>query len=98
MNPLSRQRKEIGSAAITQSLGLIVICSALFALTSSASQPGWWTTRNAVVSEQIVTNSGVVTTNYVPNDFAAFNQGQLKSFTEQAVAELNADLPGGAGT
>ena len=47
---------------------------------------------------QVVTNNGVVTTNYIQNDHAVVNQGQLKLFTTKAVAELNADLPGGAGT
>jgi hypothetical protein len=57
----------------------------LFALSSYAG-PAWWTSRGAV--------SGT------PNPYAAVNQGQLKQFTSQAVAELNADFAtfGGAGT
>ncbi len=48
---------------------------------------------------QVTTNSGVVTTNYAPNDYAVLTQGQLKQFTARAVDELNAGLTnsGGAG-
>ena len=44
-----------------------------------------------------MTNNGVVTTNYITNDYAVVTQGQLKQFTARAVDELNAKLPGGAG-
>ena len=45
------------------------------------------------------TNSGVVTTNYIANNNAIANQGQLKSFTVAAVKEINSDFAvlGGAG-
>jgi hypothetical protein len=50
------------------------------------------------MAEQVVTNDGVVTTNYVPDPYAAVTQGQLKQFTARAVNYLNANLSGGAGT
>ena len=50
------------------------------------------------MAEEITTNAGVVTTNYVPNPTGVVNQGQLKQFTVRAVDELNGALPGGAGT
>ncbi len=104
---LSRQkREEICSATIVNSLALITLCSALFALTAMAADPSWWSSpgsgsQGAVVAQQVVTNSttGVVTTNYVPNPYAVVTQGQLKQFTARAAAYLNANLTnGGAGT
>ena len=52
---------------------------------STAAPPAWWATRGA-------TNANP------PDDFAAVNQGQLKHFTQKAVQELNARIPGGAGS
>jgi len=49
-----------------------------------ATPPAWWGTRGATSSAEI-------------NDFGALNQGQLKHFTQKAVEELNARIPGGAG-
>jgi len=50
-----------------------------------ASPPSWWTSRGA--------------TNANPTeDFAAVNQGQLKHFAQKAIDEMNARIPGGAGT
>ncbi len=53
--------------------------------------------RGATMSQQVVTNAGVVTTNYVRNDNALVTEGQFKRFTEEAVNELNAHLTNGAG-
>jgi hypothetical protein len=98
------KRREETSATITQTLGLILAVSGLFVLTAYAADPAWWSTPgpgstpSAVMAEQVVTNDGVVTTNYVPNPYAAVNQGQLKQFTVRAVSYLNATLSGGAGT
>ena len=86
------------SATITQTLGLIALLSLLLGLTAVGSPPGWWSTRGTVRAPQVVTNAGVVTTNYVANDYAAVTQGQIKQFTARAVDEMNANLPGGAGT
>ena len=49
-----------------------------------ASDPTWWAAR------------GVKNGNSA-NDYAAVNQGQVKHFVAAAVAELNAQVPGGAG-
>jgi hypothetical protein len=95
---LPRKKRDETSATITQTLWLISACSALCAVTALGSPPAWWSTRGAVVAPEVTTNDGVVTTNYVPNDYAAVTQGQLKQFTARAVDELNANLTGGAGT
>ncbi|HEV3272244.1 MAG TPA: hypothetical protein VGZ93_08705, partial [Candidatus Methylacidiphilales bacterium] len=98
------KRKELVSATITQTLGLILVLSGLVVVTSFAADPSWWSTPgpgstpSAVMAEQVVTNDGVVTTNYVPDPYAAVTQGQLKQFTARAVTYLNGTLPGGAGT
>lgn len=49
-----------------------------------AAPPAWWASRGATDTNP-------------PNDDAALNQGQLKQFTQKAVQELNARIPGGAG-
>ncbi len=48
--------------------------------------PDWWTAR------------GVLDTNAVPDDYAVAVVGQLKQFARQAVAEMDANLTGGAGS
>jgi hypothetical protein len=103
MNLTPKKLEEISSATITQTLGLILTCSALCALTAYAADPSWWSSpgtgsQAAVLAPQVVTNNGVVTTNYIPNDYAVATQGQLKQFAARAVDELNANLSGGAGT
>lgn len=50
-----------------------------------AADPQWWITRGVLIPDK------------APDDFAVLTQGQLKHFVAQAVAELNAELPGGAG-
>jgi hypothetical protein len=50
-----------------------------------ATYPTWWT------------NRGVINSTATVNDYAAANQGQAKHFATQAYAELQANLPGGAG-
>ena len=57
-----------------------------------AGNPPWWTSRN-VISIDPATGKPRST-----NDYAAANQGQVKNIAAAAVAELNANLPGGAGT
>jgi len=52
----------------------------------AANYPQWWIDRGVVVS-------GVVT-----NDVAAVNQGQVKHIATKAYEELQAKLPGGAGS
>lgn len=97
---LPRKKRDETSATITHTLGLILACSVVCALTALGSPPAWWSSRGAVLAPVVTTNDGVVTTNYVPNDYDAVTQGQLKQFTARAVDELNADLTnyGGAGT
>ena len=52
---------------------------------ASPPGPSWWVTR------------GVVNANVAPNDYAAVAQGQVKNMASNAWAEMNANLPGGAG-
>ena len=89
----------IRSAAIVPTFLLTLGCFGLAALVTLQAQPGWWNSGGAVLTPVVVTNSGIVTTNYAPNDYAVANQGQLKQFTVAAVSELNARLTnsGGAG-
>ncbi len=75
MKQSSKKRAEMLSATIAQALSLILVFSAIFALTALAADPSWWSspgtaTQSAVVAPQVVTNDGVVTTNYVPNPYA----------------------------
>ncbi len=98
-----QKRKQIDSATITNTLGLILGGSLVFIMAAHAADPGWWSsmgtgTQSAVMLPQVVTNSGIVTTNYVPNPSGIVLEGQLKQFTARAVDALNANLPGGAGT
>ena len=51
-----------------------------------SAPPTWWTTQN------------VLDTTKTANDYAALNQGQLKSIAKKAITEMNTKLPGGAGT
>ena len=51
-----------------------------------AAPPAWWTTQ------------AVLTAGATSDDYAAVNTGQLKAIATKAATELNADLPGGAGT
>jgi len=57
-----------------------------------AGAPAWWTSRNVISIDPATSNPRPA------NDYAAVNQGQLKNIAMAAVAELNANLPGGAGT
>ena len=91
-------RQRLSSATIVPTVWLIVVCFAVLALTASATPPSWWSSRGATHAPVVTTNGGVVTTNYVTNDYAAITQGQLKQFTARAIDELNANLSGGAGT
>ncbi|MES2476467.1 MAG: hypothetical protein V4640_11860 [Verrucomicrobiota bacterium] len=64
-----------------------VICLSLYFASLgliSAAPPAWWASRGA-------TNA------YPINDTAVVNQGQFKRFTQTAILELNARIPGGAG-
>jgi len=54
-------------------------------VTSSAAPPAWWDARDATNGNQ-------------PNPDAVVNQGQLKHITRKATDELNARIPGGAGS
>jgi alpha-tubulin suppressor-like RCC1 family protein len=65
-------------------VGLIVGCL-LPSFHAGATQPAWWT------------SSGAVNANAVRDDDAVVTEGQLKQFTLEAVNQLNAYLPTGAG-
>lgn len=52
----------------------------------SAAAPAWWTTRSVIDASQTL------------NDYAAVNTGQLKHMAQQAMAELDDKISGGAGT
>jgi hypothetical protein len=65
-------------------MGLLTLLFLPFLL--GASYPAWWSDR------------GVVQSGASTNDYAAVNQGQVKHLATQARAELEAKLPGGAGT
>ena len=64
----------------------LALCGLLLLLVSPghSADPAWWQARGAL-------DGGA------PAPNAVVNQGQLKGFTSKAVAELNADLAGGAG-
>lgn len=51
-----------------------------------SAPPAWWTTR------------GVLTSGATANDYAAANLGQVKQIATKAYAEMEAVLPGGAGS
>jgi len=74
------------SALTLQQLGLMAGLFAALAVTLQAAQPNWWTSR------------GAVNTSLTRNDSAALKEGQLKKMTFEAVREMNAHLPGGAGS
>jgi len=65
--------------------GIVLFASATSLL---AAAPAWWVARGAVASG----GAGSA------NDYAAVNQGQLKNFAGAASKEMEAMLPGGAGT
>ena len=75
-------RRGIGSVCLPAIALVLLLASS----TRCADYPAWWISR------------GMVDTNAVPDDFAALNLGQLKWFTTNAYAELQANLNGGAGT
>ncbi len=103
MKQSRRRHDETLSAALTQTLLGIFCCFVFLTLAAFAVDPSWWSNpgsgaRPAVMAEQVVTNNGVVITNYVPNPNAVVTQGQLKQFTARAVDTMNTYLAGGAGT
>lgn len=57
-----------------------------------SAEPSWWLLRGVIATDP-------TTSARLPSsDHAVINQGQLKNFVSAAVAELNANLPNGAGT
>jgi len=80
----SRIRASGGTPLLRVIVGLAGVCS----VGLHAQYPAWWTERGVVS-----TNAPVST-----NDFAAINQGQLKQVAAKASEELEARLPGGAGS
>jgi hypothetical protein len=55
-----------------------------------ALEPAWWAQRGIISTD----SSG---NRLAASDYAVINQGQLKNFVVAATAELNLNLPGGAG-
>ena len=74
-----------GVASLRLLAGIAVLC--ILPMLLFAAGPNWWTSRSV-----INTGSGVTA-----KDYAAVNQGQVKNMAIAAVAEFDADLPGGAG-
>ncbi len=62
------------------------VCFVGFPLLCRAQGPSWWVSR------------GVIDTNSAVKDYAPANIGQLKWFATNAADELEANLPGGAGS
>jgi len=61
----------------------LLLCG-LLPLFAFGTAPAWWADRG-------------VLTNASPSDYAPANHGQLKNIAKAAVAEMDAELPGGAG-
>jgi hypothetical protein len=76
--------KRNGVSAIRLTVSLAI--AAVLPLLLYGSTPAWWSER------------GVLTQNATADDYAPVNQGQLKNIASAAVAEMDAKLPGGAGT
>jgi hypothetical protein len=70
-------------AAVRLSLALAAMVTVPLLLYAA---PGWWSQHN------------VLTQNAASDDYAPANHGQLKNIAKAAVAEMDAKLPGGAGT
>lgn len=64
----------------------VAVCALVPILAHAGPCPAWWTNRN------------VISTGAVTNDYALANAGQVKWIASNACAELNAKLPGGAGS
>lgn len=69
----------------TLRLALTLLAAALIPLLAYAAAPTWWSQR------------GVLVPNATADDYAPANQGQLKNIARAGVAEMDAQLPGGAG-
>jgi hypothetical protein len=80
----NRRKSQSGFARVLQA-ALLVAAACSTAVTLLASPPSWW-------------SNGVVDPQAAADDYAAVNQGQLKNIAKQASLELDARLPGGAGT
>src|SRR5436309_1731594 len=79
-----KQSQDTG--VVSMRIVLLIAAIAFLPILAFATAPGWWSTR------------GVVRTNVQPNDYGPANEGQLKNIAKAAAAELDAQLPGGAGT
>jgi hypothetical protein len=80
----NRRKSQPGFARVLQA-ALLVAAACSTAVTLLASPPSWW-------------SNGVLDPQAAADDYAAVNQGQLKNIAKQASLELDARLPGGAGT
>lgn len=85
--PHPAQRPDRSAAVSLRMLGSICLAAACLLVPwwLRAAAPDWWETRGVVSASPA-------------NDYAAVNQGQVKNLAKAAAAELDAHLPGGAGT
>jgi hypothetical protein len=86
--PSSGKSEHSADASISPRLIMAMAAMILFFSTLAvlASQPAWWN------------NRGAVNPSATPDNYSMANEGQLKEFTEQAVNEMNNNLPNGAGS
>lgn len=84
-SPSRRHASRPTQAGILTRAGLLLAAILLFPFLLSATPPAWWQQR------------GVFDASQQTDDFAAVNTGQLKHIAKQAMAELDARLPGRAG-
>ena len=73
-------------AHLLRDLTAAALAAGLLLQSAQAVAPEWWSTR------------GVLAAGRPADDYAAANAGQLKNLAKKAAAEMNAVLPGGAGT
>jgi probable HAF family extracellular repeat protein len=82
---MKRRDRHDKSGAFSFRLAFCISVFAVLPLIGFASGPSWWSRR------------GVLSANTAAADYAPANQGQLKNIAKAASAELDAQLPGGAG-
>jgi hypothetical protein len=81
-----KRNRRLGATKAFQRLSLAVAAAVLLCSgQGGAAPPPWWLTRDVLNGE-------------VADDFAVFNQGQLKHTVTACIDEMNAKLDGGAGT
>ncbi|GEM_PF-2374597 len=79
-----KNHRNRGGKSLCIALGILFIVGLPLFLLAESTAPQWWTVRTVTNGNQ-------------GNDYAAVNQGQIKNITIKAIAELDDELPGGAG-